>query len=115
MVESKKWRESHREIARALTKAWEEKNKDRRAKNERRRRAKNLGMCPRCVALYKATPLWLTEEQRLEIENFYNLCPKDMEIDHIIPIRGTIVCGLNVPWNLQYLDKSANSRKGNRI
>ena len=36
------------------------------------------------------------------------------EVDHVVPIRSKIVCGLNVPANMQLLHKSLNSSKGNR-
>lgn len=36
------------------------------------------------------------------------------EVDHIIPIRGRVVCGLHVENNLQVIKKVDNMRKGNR-
>jgi len=61
-----------------------------------------------------ATPEWLDEQQKVQIESFYERCPKDMQVDHIVPLRSNKVCGLHVPWNLQYLTQTENIRKGNR-
>ena len=59
----------------------------------------------------QATPSWANLNK---IRLIYLKCPRNMEVDHIIPLKGKNVCGLHVDYNLQYLTKSENSRKGNR-
>jgi hypothetical protein len=48
-----------------------------------------------------------------ELKRIYANCPNGFVVDHIIPIKSDIVCGLHVPWNLQYLDKKVNLMKTN--
>lgn len=63
-------------------------------------------------AIKKATPKWLSRKLLVEI---YRDCPAGFHVDHIIPLQGESVCGLHVPWNLQYLPAKENLRKGNKV
>ena len=56
------------------------------------------------------TPSWSEES---EILLLYKMCPKDYEVDHILPLKGKLVSGLHVLANLQYLSKKDNRDKSN--
>lgn len=62
-----------------------------------------------------ATPDWLTDEQKVYMASFYALCPPGHHVDHIVPLKGSNICGLHVPWNLQILTAEENIKKGNRL
>ena len=68
----------------------------------------------------KATPSWLTQEQKAQIANIYEqavLCERLTgvvhHVDHIEPLQGKDRCGLHVPWNLQVLTAAENNSKYN--
>lgn len=89
-------------------KRWAAENKDLIAKHAADRKA----------ARNKRTPLWLTDEQQAAIIACYTAAQMASEatgvlyhVDHIVPLRGKIVSGLHVPWNLQVIIATANLRK----
>lgn len=60
-------------------------------------------------------PRKLNKEIRLELRQIYKGCPIGLQVDHIIPLVNSKVCGLHVPWNLQYLNSSENGLKSNKF
>jgi uncharacterized Zn finger protein (UPF0148 family) len=71
--------------------------------------------------MVEATPHWLTDVQKKEMENVYKKAKElteetgvRYEVDHIVPVRSDLVCGLHVPWNLQVIPKGDNISKSNR-
>jgi hypothetical protein len=69
----------------------------------------------------RATPPWLSSEQKSQVEIFYShakdcqiVTGESYHVDHIIPLQGSNVCGLHVPWNLQVLPSDVNIRKSNK-
>jgi 5-methylcytosine-specific restriction endonuclease McrA len=70
----------------------------------------------------KATPKWVTPEQKLAIRSLYleaqrltNLTGERYVVDHIIPLINPDVCGLHVPWNLRVMTQEENLKKSNKL
>ena len=78
--------------------------------NNRRRRHKN------------ASPPWLTKEHKEQIKSLYRdalvatrVTGVQYVVDHEVPIRSELVCGLHVPWNLRVITQEENLKKSNKI
>jgi hypothetical protein len=63
----------------------------------------------------QSTPAWLSLELRNIMQEFYKQTPAGCEVDHITPLNGKTVCGLHVPWNLQYLPAAENRKKRDKL
>lgn len=59
-----------------------------------------------------STPSWLNVD---EIKIIYKNRPIGYSVDHIIPLVSKDICGLNVPWNMQYLTTKDNRVKYNKF
>lgn len=70
----------------------------------------------------EATPPWLSRKQKTEIRQLYQIAitmslttGEQYVVDHIIPLRSDVVCGLHVPWNLRVVTSEENARKSNKL
>lgn len=95
------------------SKKWKKENPEKHAIKETKRRLK----------LIKATPKWLSKEEVQKIKGIYRKCKSltnketgvYYHVDHIIPLQGTTVSGLHVPWNLQIIKREINLKKHNKL
>lgn len=99
------WRKRNMEKILADNKKWQSENKDKFRYYCAKRHANKM----------RAMPSWLTTAQTEEIKLIYATCPDGWQVDHVVPLQGTEVCGLHVPWNLQHLPATENRKKGNKL
>ena len=90
-------------------------------RSERRAAERSFAAAGR-AALLQATPPWLTPAQKQAIRAVYEEADRltretgvPHEVDHIVPLRGKVVCGLHVPWNLQVLTARRNRSKSSHF
>lgn len=100
---SRTWRIDNPERKAANDKAWAQANPLKVKLNKALRRAR----------VRQATPCWA---DRTELDDVYlEALHMQMHVDHIIPLKHRLVCGLHVPENLQLLTASENARKSNKF
>jgi len=110
------WQAANPEKMRAYQAAHYQRNKEKYAAADAIYRLLNRGLraalqAKRKAAQRRATPAWAKLDLIKEI--YKQASAAGMEVDHIIPLQGKLVCGLHVENNLQFLTKSENSRKKN--
>lgn len=112
LANARKWKEKNPEKAKKFrnesVRRWHAKNPDRRAAYVRGYQAAKLN----------ATPAWANKFFIAEAYHLAKLrekvCGGKWHVDHIVPLKSPLVCGLHVEQNLQVIHGAANSAKGNR-
>lgn len=96
---SKRYRENAERINKVI-KIWKKEHRELLAYYCSKRRSAKL----------QATPCWVDQNK---IKKIFLNRPIGMHVDHIIPLQSKNICGLEVPWNLQYLTPEENEAKAN--
>lgn len=98
-----------KELRRAATARYAARHPEKERAKARRRR----------VGMARATPAWANS---FFIEEIYDLARLRSEItgyrwhvDHVVPLKHPLVCGLHVEHNLQVVPAAVNLKKGNGL
>jgi hypothetical protein len=105
----RQWNADNAASEKARLALWAKEHADRTRAKTAKRRAK----------LHRAMPAWTNPEH---IAHFYRWAKEasdalgiPFEVDHLVPLRHPLVCGLHVPENLTVRTRASNRSKGNRF
>lgn len=101
------WRSRNQEKAKEMVRNWNARNRSVERARVRERQATKL----------KATPKWSIKFFVQEAYHLAELRNKatgfEWHVDHIVPIKSDIVCGLHAHTNIQVIPAKQNMSKGN--
>ena len=118
----RQWHLDNKDRVRARVREWKNANAAKVKAGKDQYRANNPGLWAtycgkRRAGKKQATPAWADHEKIARIYELAAVLNADgcaFEVDHVVPLKSPIVCGLHVESNLQLLPKLNNRSKGNR-
>lgn len=117
VAQSAAYRAENRDKMNSLSRSWARRNRERVSAHniawrERNRAHHNAYKAARRADRSAATPAWADQAV---IKDFYMEADYfGLEVDHIVPLRSPLVCGLHCEANMQLLTGEQNLKKGNR-
>lgn len=103
----KGYRRRYPEKIRELKREWKRKNPDKAAAQCAHRRASKIKRTPAWADLNEIKCFYYRAQEMFEATG------QEYEVDHIVPLRSPVVCGLHVESNLQIVTAAFNSKKSN--
>jgi hypothetical protein len=103
-----KWRQAHRGKANAAGQKWRRNNRDKVNAFKARRKAAELQATPAWAIDFFMEEAYALAKLRTEMFGF------EWHVDHIVPLRSKLVCGLHSHDNLRVIPGAENISKGNR-
>ena len=116
------WKKRNPESVKADTKRWQQENKQKTNDKSRRWRQKNKSVMAahgkkRKAALIRAVPSWNID---FFVQEAYDLARRRTKatgfpwhVDHIVPLRSKLVCGLHCHTNIRVIPGEENLAKRN--
>lgn len=103
------WKLNNPDAVRAQRNSWKAKHRAWANGAEARREATKLQATPKWADAEKIAAFYTAAREATERNGF------SYQVDHIVPLRSPIVCGLHVQNNLMILPGWLNRQKGNRL
>lgn len=102
---TRKWQKENVERIKIMRKQWELKNKGKIAFYTRSRKSAKI----------QRTPKWSNQKLIQKIYDFSAYLGSEFHVDHIVPLKGKMVCGLHTECNLQVIQAKENLKKHNKL
>jgi hypothetical protein len=111
--EKAQWQRDNKEKRNAAIAKYQKRHPERlaatRAQSSAKRRARRIGSTPAWANRFFIGEAYRLARLRSQLLGY------EWEVDHIVPLRSDIVCGLHVEHNLQVIAATDNTKKSNRV